>query len=183
MRVSRRYAEAFLEYLRENKFDLKRAKEEALFLRKLYDKDPTFRSLFTFPTLSSSFKEKVVVLALKNISKPTLNLLRLLIRKHRDNLLPEVLEDFLNLSSNTIKVRLVVPGEVSERFPQLLKEALRRSLGKNPVLTLEKDPSILGGFLLLIEDELIDASLRRKLEKVVERLKKESSWITIKETK
>ncbi|MBI2092773.1 MAG: ATP synthase F1 subunit delta [Deltaproteobacteria bacterium] len=58
----------------------------------------------------------------------------------------------------------------AEAAKQKLENSLGKKLNKKVILTLKEDPSLIGGVLLMIRDKVWDASIKRKLHEIKERL-------------
>lgn len=65
-----------------------------------------------------------------------------------------------------VRGRLVVPSvsEASVDLESRLKEVIESKTGEKLLLTLEVDESLIGGFILEVEDRLLDASVSHQLE-------------------
>ncbi len=175
--VGKRYAEAFVEYLREERADLTPILNELKLLKEIYDKDPALRTLANLPTLSVKFKEELFDIAFRNFSEHIRRLLKLLIRKHRESLIGDVVTYSLKLLTNAVEVKIIL-STPSEKVINFLSEELRRTLNREVIVYSEVDPTLLGGFLILFEDEMLDASLKTKVEKIFNTLK-ETNWLEI----
>lgn len=102
-----------------------------------------------------------------NVSSLTLEFIKILVRKGRESILPSIIQEALGLIRNNRNVRL---AEVRTAVP--LDDALRsriadalKKLHDGDVELLETvDPSLLGGFQLLMDNRMVDASIKRELE-------------------
>ncbi|WP_026381665.1 F0F1 ATP synthase subunit delta [Afifella pfennigii] len=63
---------------------------------------------------------------------------------------------------------------LSEAQKEALKAALKERLGKDATLDLKVDPAILGGLVVKLGSQMIDSSLRTKLNMMKSRLKEAS---------
>ena len=103
----------------------------------------------------------------------TINFVQLLIHNGREHLLPEVMGFFEEILDDHLGI---IRGEVHSVVPltdvQLneLKGKLNKMTGKNILLTQTRDKKLLGGFVVKINDRVIDASLRNQLSKMSEYL-------------
>jgi F-type H+-transporting ATPase subunit delta len=96
-----------------------------------------------------------------------LNLARLLVRKGRTNLAGDIAAAFRQLVDDEsgiahVYARTAVP--IDEAELAALTTRLRDRTGKNVVLETEVDPSLLGGIVIQIGDQLVDASTRARLQ-------------------
>lgn len=95
-------------------------------------------------------------------------LVSLLVRNKRLSYAKFVMHRFIELydasrGRRLATLRTAVPAPEMERR---LKALLEERLGGEVVLTAEVDPSIIGGFVLTIDDKLLDASVSRQLEEI-----------------
>jgi len=71
------------------------------------------------------------------------------------------------------RATLVIPMDLSPGLVQEIKSQLESSTGKEVILSLEKDPSLIGGFWAKIGNVVYDGSLKAQLAKLQENLYKE----------
>ena len=96
-------------------------------------------------------------------------LLALLAENDRLAVLPEIAAQFDALKSeaeNKIKARLIAATAVDKAVAERVKQALKKRLGREVELTLEVDPSLIGGAIVRAEDMVIDGSVRTRLEQL-----------------
>jgi F-type H+-transporting ATPase subunit delta len=118
-------------------------------------------------------KQRLVAAALADLPGLTLNLARLLVRKNRTALAPQIaaqFEQLIEAQRGVSRARAVtaVPLAAAER--DALAQRLREQTGKEVVLEAEVDPELLGGVVVQIGDRLIDASTRARLRALRESL-------------
>lgn len=106
-------------------------------------------------------------------SEPILRFLGLLVDKKREGLLGAIVEAYHGLERSA---RRELAGEVrsavalSSDAVDQLSRTLSARWGSTVKLTTVVDPDILGGLVVKVGDRLIDASLRRQLDELHERL-------------
>jgi len=96
-------------------------------------------------------------------------LLTLLAENDRLAVLPEIAAQFDALKSeaeNKIKAKLISATAVDAGVAERVKQALKKRLGREVELTLEVDPSLIGGAIVRAEDMVIDGSVRTRLEQL-----------------
>jgi F-type H+-transporting ATPase subunit delta len=96
-------------------------------------------------------------------------LLALLAENDRLTVLPEIAAQFDALKAeaeNKIKATLVSATAVDASVAERVKQALVKRLGREVELTLEVDPSLIGGAIVRAEDMVIDGSVRTRLEQL-----------------
>jgi F-type H+-transporting ATPase subunit delta len=124
--------------------------------------------LLKSPVVKADTKEKILVRILDNkISDLSLEFVKILVRKGRESILPAIIEETLGLVRNRKNVRL---AEVKTAVP--MDDALRERVSKalkhlhdgNVELQETVDPSLVGGFQLLMDNRMIDARIKREIE-------------------
>src|SRR5207253_11455529 len=107
-----------------------------------------------------------------------INLAKLLLRKNRTALAPAIATVFREMADAErgiahAKVKTAVPLDDAER--QALERRLSSLVGRSVEMQLEVDPSILGGIVARIGDEVIDGSAKGKLIQLRRRLQQAGS--------
>ena len=69
-------------------------------------------------------------------------------------------------AENKIKAKLISATAVDKAVAERVKQALKKRLGREVELTLEVDPSLIGGAIVRAEDMVIDGSVRTRLEQL-----------------
>ncbi|MCC5795150.1 MAG: F0F1 ATP synthase subunit delta [Chromatiales bacterium] len=102
-------------------------------------------------------------------SAPGRGLLLLLAENRRLQCLPEIAAQFAVLrarAENAVEVEVHSATELDEQERRRLTEALERRLGKQVRLSLSVDQKLLGGAWIRVGDQVIDGSVRARLEKL-----------------
>ena len=113
-----------------------------------------------------------------DVAGPQQNLLALLIRRGRFELLPEVMREFTRLSQASegiLEATITSASALEAAEIEALAQRLVSLTGKRIELREEVDPALLGGIQVRVGDQLIDGSIRGRLE----RLRTELSNIAI----
>jgi F-type H+-transporting ATPase subunit delta len=171
-RVARRYAKSLIQAAE----DLRTLEATAADVEKIgavVNASREFRRFLTSPIVSMAHKKAVLLELFGNqISSSTLSFLDLIVKKQREVLLPEILEQFGVLRDVQLGiVNVDVTTAVELTPPQLrgLQIELERHAGKKVRLKMVTDPAIRGGLVIQIGDTVLDASLTRQLERLRER--------------
>jgi F-type H+-transporting ATPase subunit delta len=101
------------------------------------------------------------------------NLLMLLAENDRLNVLPEIAAQFEQLKAraeNRVNVTLVAATEVDDAVADTVARSLEQRLGRTVQLTVEVDPSLIGGAVIRAEDMVIDGSVRSRLQRLADAL-------------
>jgi F-type H+-transporting ATPase subunit delta len=98
-----------------------------------------------------------------------LSFLSLVIRKGRAGALPEMVQTLRDLD-RAAAGRAVGELRTATELPAALKEEIRRTMsrltGRELELSETRDPELLGGFTARVGDQLLDLSLRRRLDQL-----------------
>ena len=168
---ARRYAEAV--------FDI--AKSNGTFDRWLSDltamaqvqEDERLGRLLSTPALGLDVKDEVAATALPHLSPEARNLVKLLLRRGRFALASQIAAHYRIMLNDH---RGIATAQVTSAVP-LNQAELDAVAGRLAVMTGRKivvepsvDPDIMGGIVARIGDQLIDASVRGRLEALKRRL-------------
>jgi F-type H+-transporting ATPase subunit delta len=119
------------------------------------------------PAIQSEKKREIIVsLFGKSVSDLTLRLLELLLDKRRLPLLPQIERQYresLNVRKNIVGASLTCADKLSDSAIADIKARLTEHLGKRLELEVKVDPSLIGGVVLRLGDQVIDGSLKGKL--------------------
>jgi F-type H+-transporting ATPase subunit delta len=132
------------------------------------------REALTDPVLPVERKRAVLQDILGERANPhTVSLLGFLLEQGRARELGTIVDELLALAAErrqaaVAEVRTAVRLDVSRR--QRLAEALERATGKRIELKAVVDPSVVGGVVARVGDQVIDGSIRRRLELARERI-------------
>ncbi len=110
------------------------------------------------------------------LATTTLKFIELLIQKKRIGLFFEIAKVYRDLDDEVAgrtRATLVIPLELPSDLVQEIKNHMESLTGKEVILSLEKDPSLVGGFLTKIGNVVYDGSLKAQIAKLQENLYKE----------
>jgi F-type H+-transporting ATPase subunit delta len=173
--LSGRYATALFGLARESK-KIESVESSLAKLRAALDQSEDFRALTTSPVLSRGDAEKGVGAAAGSLGLDdiTTNFLGVLAQNRRLNQLPAVIRAFRMLAAahrgeTTAEVTSAHPLD-DEQVAQL-KSQLKGRLGRDVAVELNVDPSILGGLVVRIGSQMIDSSIRTRLNSLAHAMK------------
>jgi len=161
--AAKRYAQAAFELAGNDLAGWQRAIEEmAEFMG-----DEEVRKVLENSRIPQEPKMRLVAAALANLPALQLNLARLLVRKSRTGLAPEIAEQFRGLVAGQQGIQKAVATTavpLTSAEQEALSQRLEASTGHPVELQTEVDPDLLGGVVVQIGDRLIDASVRGRLD-------------------
>jgi F-type H+-transporting ATPase subunit delta len=170
--AARRYAEAAFDIAgRDQTYE--RWRDELAMAAQVLS-EPRVARIVSSRSVSSADREGLIDRALAARVQPqVINLIRMLVRRDRLDLLPAIAGEFKALLNRR---RGVVPAVVTSASPLTAQEdaAVRAKVaqlaGTEVDLSTRVDPGLLGGLTVRIGDRLIDASVRGRLERLREDL-------------
>lgn len=101
------------------------------------------------------------------VNELTLKFLMLVSEKNRINILKDIADSMLKLIDDKrgiIKASVTTAVDISEKERDLITGKLKNYTGKDIKAEYSVDKSIKGGFIALMDDKIIDASIVRQLE-------------------
>jgi F-type H+-transporting ATPase subunit delta len=113
-------------------------------------------------------KERILKLIFaENVGELSMSFLSILVRKGRESLLPSIMDEALGLIRNmrnvkTAEVRTAVP--MNDAIRERVTAALRKMHEGEVELEERVDASLIGGFQLLMDNRMLDASIKREIE-------------------
>lgn len=139
-------------------------------LEKTIKEAPEFSDFLESPVIKESEKSKLLIqLFGDNVDTLTLNFLLLLARNKREQYLPSICRYFqllykekMGIQEGSIITAIALDEEYKEKINQLIRKKFKIEID----LEEKVDPSIIGGFVLRIEDQQIDASISSQLKKI-----------------
>ena len=171
--INTAYARALFE-MAQAEGVVSRVEEELFRLRELLKKNPDLLEFLKDPNIQHEGKRQALSDLFQGRVHPlVLNILITLSDQDRAARVLHVIDEFdAAAAASTQKVS----GDVTTAVPlddaTLLRLAaeLSRITGKSVQLFQKIDPSILGGAIIKVGEQIIDGSLRRKLDQIKERL-------------
>ncbi len=166
IKLQSRYANSLYILAKESN-SLDKVLRDILSIKDLCVKDHEFQVILRNPVIKPNLKKQIILSLFKETCEElTIKFLLLVVEKRRDIFLLGICEEFLeiyNKEHNIKKARLVVAEQITSSLQEEIKEKLQNSLQANIDLETEVDDRILGGFSLTIDDKQYDASFRKKL--------------------
>jgi F-type H+-transporting ATPase subunit delta len=163
------YATALFEVARaEDALD--RVGDELFRFSRAVEQAPDLRSALTDPGSGDESKTAILRELLGDRAHPvTQRLLDLVVESGHVRELTRIVDEFVAKASaagqaSVAEVRVATPISEDQRWR--LAEALSRAKGRPVDVKVIVDPSVLGGVVTTIGDEVIDGSVRRRLEQL-----------------
>jgi F-type H+-transporting ATPase subunit delta len=171
--VAKRYASALFQIAKEQKI-LTAVEEELRVVREVLQYNNELKVVLKSSKFTIEKKKEILKAAFATVNVYILNTLLLLIDRHRENEMVEVVNQFIHLANEEMgiaeaKVYSVRPLTDSER--EAISSVFAAKIGKKS-LQIENfvDSDLLGGIVLRIGNRIYDGSLRGKLNRLERKL-------------
>jgi F-type H+-transporting ATPase subunit delta len=167
------YSQAIFEYALETDRLEQIQKEFDFFAQVLID-HPDYFEIIKTPTVNFEEKKAIITEAFKDsISEELLNFLKIVLDKRRGSELLKIKHDFdrrVDEHNNVLKasVESVIP--LTDEQLGALSQNLEKITGKHVVLASSINPALVGGLVVKMGDQIIDGSVKFKLESMLEGL-------------
>ena len=154
--------------------DLDRVEGELYGFAKALEAHPELREALTDPALPADRKRGVLADLLGERVQPhTINALGFLVEQGRGRELQKIIEKLAEVVAEgkemtLAEVRTAVELDASQR--EAIRVSLSKAMGRKIEVKVVVDPSVIGGVVARIGDEIIDGSVRARLEKANARL-------------
>ena len=169
----KRYADALLDVCFEENCQDNVYTEFKLFYEQMRT-DKEFERLVTESVLSSEEKKALFEKVLPNGSAYFMNFLKTLADRGRENELMDMFPEFergYKERKNILEAEAVTAVEMTPEQVEKITEELAEKYGKTIVLKTSVDPTILGGMVLYVGNEMLDASVKARFEGLKKQLK------------
>jgi F-type H+-transporting ATPase subunit delta len=163
------YADALLQLANEQQIAEPIA-EELDALREIIDADALFAQLLGDPAISAEERGRFLHRVFDGrASTLMLHFLGLVNEKGRLNLLPSMAaayHDLLDDQQGIIEVDVTVASQISDQELNTVRQKVSDALKREAVVYQYVDPSIIGGLILRVKDQLIDGSVLAQLSAI-----------------
>lgn len=129
--------------------------------------DRDLQTFFFSPYFSTSEKEEGLKKALVDVDPTVLNFLELLVEKHRMPAIMRIRRVFDRLwerENKVLPVQITSAVSLDPEVVRQLGDRIGQQTGQRVELTAEVQSDILGGIVLRVGNQILDASIRNRLE-------------------
>ncbi len=135
---------------------------------------PETKEFLQSPIISPSKKQAIFHKMFDgNIEKITLSLIDLTVKNGRESFIPAIARNFIHetkkyrgITESVLTTAVKVDDEVKKQITTLISDIFKTTVELKETV----DPEIIGGFILQIDDNYIDASIKNKLRKIKKEL-------------
>lgn len=170
--LAKRYAESFWQHLPDAVIRQK-AVEELEEVKKIIGKNASLRRVFAHPEITNAQKFDLVDAGFRQISVAVKQFLKLLVeKKHFTGLIPII--DYVKIlylqSHNIQPVVIRTARPLEENFLQAIQKKLEKRLQRKLTCDVQLAPELIGGLQVTIGHTVIDASVKKRLADLREKL-------------
>ena len=172
--LARPYAKAVFELaIESDNFD--EWSNNLSFLTKIIE-NPTISAAIDNPELGKNILTNLLLdVSEEHLSEEAKGLLKILVDNQRLKAIPQIALQYEQLKAEHqgyIKVDIVSAYALNQPQEQEIKVSLNKRLGKSVDVNVIVDKSLLGGFLIRAGDEVIDVSVKGRLEQLASELRR-----------
>lgn len=173
--ISVRYARALLKSATDRKLE-DAVYKEMLVLSQSFLQVPALRSTIDNPMLGKDKKEALLQTACGgNVTELTLRFLQLVLKEDREGTLQFMAASYVTIyrqQKNVTRGKLVTAVAVSPETENKMKAMVESKTHGTVEFNTEVNPDIIGGFILEYDTYRMDASVKTKLNTILNQLKK-----------
>ena len=173
--ISMRYARALLKSATDAKQE-DTVYQEMMTVAKSYIDVPALRQTIDNPMLSKDKKEALLqVAAGEQPSALTKSFISLVLKEDRENMIQFMANSYITLyrkQKNVIRGKLITAARVSVATEQKMRQMVESKTNGTVEFETEVNPDIIGGFILEYDTFRMDASVKSKLNNILNTLKK-----------
>ena len=171
-KISVRYSRALFQSALEKKI-IDKVNQDMIFISEIC-KTPETKEFLLSPIIVPSKKTSIFHKMLEgNVEKITMSMIDLIVKNGRESYLPAVARVFIHetlkykgITESVLTTAVKVDAKVKKQMTGLISEVYSTKVELEEII----DPEIIGGFILRIDDNYIDASIRNKLRKIKKEL-------------
>ncbi len=166
-RVARRYSTALLQSAEEER-RLEETARDVELIENTLKQNRELRLILASPIVQKEKKKQILpALFEKKVGLLTLRFLDLVVEKDREGDLIEILEQFntlLDQKRGILRVEVTSAIPLTDEEGNRLRKKLESYTGKKVIPRFNLSPDVLGGFVVRLDDRVIDASLAHQIE-------------------
>ncbi|MEI3607765.1 F0F1 ATP synthase subunit delta [Pseudogracilibacillus sp. SE30717A] len=167
--VAKRYADALFQ-LSSEKNSVDKLVAELPVVKEVFQNDKKIGDFLNHPRISNDEKMKLIDEAFKQCDRDVINMLKILVERHRINALSEVVDAFIeqyNEANGIADATVYSVRALSEEEQAKVESSLKAELNKKSVsINNIVDPSLLGGLRIRIGNTIYDGSISGKLNRI-----------------
>lgn len=171
-KISVRYSRALFQSALEKKI-IDNVNADMIFISEIL-KTAEAKDFLSNPVIPPSKKSNIFHKMLDgNVEKITLSLVDLVVKNGRESFLPGIARNFIHetlkykgITEAVLTTAVPTDSKINKQVSDLISKVFSTKVELKEVV----DPDIIGGFILRVEDNYIDASIKYKLRKIKKQL-------------
>lgn len=170
--ISVRYARALLEAATEAGL-ARQVLEDVMSLERYFTEIPAFTDFIESPVIPATEKAALFASISQDFQDLTLRFFRLITEKRRESHIRMMVKNFIRFyrkEAGIMEATLITATEVSDETARQISQDLEKTYQTRVELQKQTDDRLIGGFVLRIDDQQLDASMAEQLRKVREGL-------------
>ncbi|NOY37815.1 MAG: ATP synthase F1 subunit delta [Chlorobi bacterium] len=174
-KISVRYAKALFLAARDMQV-LDAVYQDMSLVRQLFSDLPELSTILENPVITPKQKRALFEQTFKKYVQPlSYRFFQLLLKNNREIFLPDITRVFADyykkekgITHAALHSAVKIRRDLKEKLTRLLKHQLKSDIQFSEIV----DPELIGGFILTVEDEQYDASIRHQLQNIRQELSK-----------
>ena len=167
---AKNYSKALVEMVRDNVISFQDLSKDLAAVSEILETSQDLRLTLENPTVSEEVKSQIVEEVFKNEVHPqVVSFLKVLIDKNRFSEFSQIKADYeikLDDVNKIQSVEITSAVELSEEYRERILQKLGEKLQKNIRPNWKVDENIIAGLIYRINDNVIDTSIKSKLDKL-----------------
>lgn len=168
---SKNYAGALAEIADDNIISYDEIKNDLNTISVIIKNSPDLKSVLENITIATDVKNSIIDEVFKNqINEKLVNFLKILTNKNKFDEFDEIKSDFESIYNDVNNIKLVEVTsavELTQEQKNRVTEKLQAKLNKQIKANWLLNSDIIGGLIIKIDDNVINSSLKNKLEKLI----------------
>lgn len=166
--IADRYSEALVQLAKDGKLTFGKISENLNTVKEILNQSKDLNEFLVNPLISIDDKKEVIVKVFADeIDSLIVNFLKVLVDKNRFATFGEILDSYnsqLDDINNVCRINVTSAVEMQEETKNRLKNKLEEKTKKSVILDLSVNSDIIAGLVIRIGDNIIDMSLKHKLD-------------------
>ena len=171
--IATRYAKALMQLATEKDI-LEQVSRDMELVYNGITSSKELRTVLKSPVIKTEKKQTILTNIFgKKISVVSSDFIRFIVDKNREDLIHEILKRFkelYNLRINRVEAEVVSSIDLTNHQKEELYSSLVEYTQKEVLLNYSLDESLIGGFIVKINDTVLDASIKQQLSKLRKKL-------------
>ncbi|RDW22261.1 F0F1 ATP synthase subunit delta [Oceanobacillus arenosus] len=167
--VAKRYAEALFQ-LGIEKNNLDELVTEFTTVREVFQNNQELNVFLMHPAVSGEKKKELIATSFQSLQKDVVNTLKLLIDRHRTDIIPATINQFIQLVNDAkgmVEASVYSTRALTEDEKHELELSFAKRLNKTAVTFDNKiDPTLIGGIKIRVGNTIYDGTISGKLKSI-----------------